>query len=293
MNTTPEERDKKTNNQASTRGTFDQSIECIKNWRTCEDKEKEKWANKFIMLNQFIVDKEVEKHAFLAESTILEMHDLVAYGYEGLMNVMKLYALDNKTTFSHFINTKVRYHIRKGIDDSRSSFSMTTLEKEKINHMNRLMVKHNLTYRQDQDEILLKHLHVSKAQLKEMKKFEEACIYNLISLDEVRANLKEDEFIDTMQRLIDKGNETSVEAKVISKSYIEYIVNEAKKTLGNTILWEVYIRYFGLIGHEEHRVYEIADSINKGQSYTQQLKDKAINKVKFRAKIVHWYKEDE
>lgn len=296
MSTTSKERKIKVNTQLLKEEVHYQSIKCIKNWRLCDEKEKEYWVNRFIKLNHYIIDKEVEKNIFLIEGTILEKQDLISCGYEGLLVTMKLFDLDNKKIFRSYMQTKVQYHIRKCINDNRSSFKITIFEKEKINRMHRLIDKHNLTYKCEQEEFLMKKLHISETQLNEMKKFEETCVYNQISLDAVFDNLKEDEFIDIKQRFIDREMNQSLEEEVISKCFVEYITEEARELLSQTLKWKVFIRIMGLEGHSSDKLCNIANSINTSQSYASAASQSAIRKVRYRAEageIINWYKEDE
>lgn len=101
MNTTSKDRNKNVMDRSTEEEINVQSIECIKNWRTCDEKEKEYWANKFIMLNHHTVDKVVEQNILQIQETILEKQDLVSYGYEGLFNIMEKFNLDNESSFQY------------------------------------------------------------------------------------------------------------------------------------------------------------------------------------------------
>lgn len=293
---TPTDRNKNSSSKSSKASRYAQSIECIKNKRTCDEKEREYWTNKFIMLNQHIVEQEVSNHAFLAEPSILEREDLIAYGYEGLLNVMEKINFDNKQAFSIYMRNKVQYYIRKGIDDNRSSFGLTTPEKEKINHMNRLIVRNKLSYSENQGEVLIPKLHVSKAQFYAMKKFEEMCVYNQQSLDEAIDNLEEDEFIDNELKFIDRGIKPSIEDEVISMCFVDYIIEMTEKVLVNSrVKREAFMRYFGLKGYTPHRVCEISECFKVSQSFASQSKRFSIGAMRRCArtgKIINWYKED-
>ncbi|AVO01056.1 hypothetical protein [Staphylococcus simulans] len=295
MNTTSKDRNKNVMDRSTEEEINVQSIECIKNWRTCDEKEKEYWANKFIMLNHHTVDKVVEQNILQIKETILEKQDLISYGYEGLLNIMEKFNLDNESSFQYDKYFRVQYYVRKNIDDHKSSYKISTFEKEQINYMNRLMSQNHFLDEDKLDALLREKIGISEKQLFNLKKFMGMCVYNQISLDEEMDNLKEDEFIDNKLRFIERETENSVEEIVIINQFIEYMVNQAKEVLPTDRYFIVFTRYLGIDGKEPEELKNIAKLVETSYRYTVVIKNSSISKMKFaarRGEISNWFKEE-
>lgn len=295
MNTTSKERNKKLNDYSVRKEIYAQSIECIKNWRTCDEKEKEYWANKFIMLNHYTVDKVVEQSLLQIKGTILERQDLISYGYEGLLIIMKKFNLDNESTFPYYKYYKVQYYIRKNIETHKSPYKIPFFEKGQLNYMNRLMSQNHFLDEDKLDALLREKIGISEKQLYKLKKFMEMCVYNQISLDEEMDNLKEDEFIDNKLRFIERETENSVEEIVIINQFIEYMVNQAKEILPTDRFFIVFTRCLGIDGKEPGEIKDIAKLVETSYRFTLSIKNRSVSKVRFaarRGEISNWFKEE-